>query len=525
MAHPAVEVRIDPEAKKVYITIPETDNYPLLNDVIETLKESQIPYWIDINTIEKALESRLVNEPIVAATAKDGEVEVSIEKGEMEAYITLRQAYGGKAITVDDVNKMLSQHRIMFGIDYAEIEKAVSEGTCNKPILIAKGKKAIDGKDAVIEFMFKMSTTIHPKEIDHDMVDYRELQTVYSVKKDTVLAKKIPATQPENGITITRKTVQARKPKDVKMAVDKNTRFSSDGSEVLANIDGQPVLRGSTITVEPILEVNGDVNFSVGNIYFTGSLRITGSITSGFTVKATENIEIHGLVEDSYVEAGGDVLIKGGIQGKNKGTVKAGGNVKALFVQYGTIEAGKDILVGEVLHSNLSAGNKVYALAGRGQIYGGSISAQNLIEAKVIGSESNVRTELKVGFDPKEKKKLQDRKTEKAEKEASLIEVEKGLKILERQQQEGGLSAAKETLYHRLIATSEGLKQRIDDLNEEINALEETIERAAKPKIKAHKVIYPNVSLTIINSSLEVNSELTSAVLYEEEGLIIQGNA
>ena len=62
--------------------------------------------------------------------------------------------------------------------------------------------------------------------------------------------------------------------------------------------------------------------------------------------------------------------------------------------------------------------------------------------------------------------------------------------------------------------------QIIDFLAEEINILEETLEKEQEPRIMVWHVMYPNVHVTIKNLSFETKSELESTILYEEEGQI-----
>jgi uncharacterized protein len=521
MIHPAIEVKLDEEAKTVSIIISDSEAYPALKDVIDALKENGISYWIEEGEINRALHEHQVGKPVIAARARDGKAEVTVSKDAMSAQLVLYPPYGGTPVSASDVRQLLAKQAIVFGIDDEAIERAVAGGVHDQRVLIASGKEPVEGRDASIHYMFSMNTSIRPKEIEFEKVDFRELQTVFSVRKDDVLAQKTPAARGENGATVTGKPIPVRSVKDIKLVAGKNTRFSDDGAQVISNVDGQPILRERTLTVEPVLEIKGDVDFDIGNLDFAGSLIIHGGVTSGFIVKATENIEISGVVEECRVEAGGNVLIKGGVQGGNKGIIRAGGNVSALFAQHVTVEAGMDILVGDALHSNLSAGDRVFVLTGKGRVLGGKVEAENLIEAKVIGSESNVRTELKVGYKPKEKKTLEDKKKEKIVRETSLIEVKKGLRVLEQQRGEGIVSEQKETLYHKLMSASDELALRIEELREEIGTLEESIEKGVKPEIKVSRVIYANVGVVIGNLSLETRNEITCSILKEEEGQIV----
>lgn len=70
-----------------------------------------------------------------------------------------------------------------------------------------------------------------------------------------------------------------------------------------------------------------NVNYSTGNINFDGSVTINGTIEDGFSVIATEDIEIKGLrgigCIKEIISTGGNVLIGGGINGRDKSTIKA----------------------------------------------------------------------------------------------------------------------------------------------------------------------------------------------------------
>ena len=69
---------------------------------------------------------------------------------------------------------------------------------------------------------------------------------------------------------------------------------------------------------------------------------------------------------------------------------------------------------------NLSGGRSILVSAGSGRILGGNANARNLIEAKVVGSETYVRTELRVGFKPIEKRRLKTRKNKKQQEKRPL---------------------------------------------------------------------------------------------------------
>lgn len=53
-------------------------------------------------------------------------------------------------------------------------------------------------------------------------------------------------------------------------------------------IAGQPFLKETAVFIEPVYTIKGDIDYSVGNIDFKGSVRIGGNVVAGFSIKATE---------------------------------------------------------------------------------------------------------------------------------------------------------------------------------------------------------------------------------------------
>ena len=55
------------------------------------------------------------------------------------------------------------------------------------------------------------------------------------------------------------------------------------------------------MVVSPVFQLNGDVDFSSGDIDFRGNVSINGNVTAGFKVRASGDIEVNGFIENSEV--------------------------------------------------------------------------------------------------------------------------------------------------------------------------------------------------------------------------------
>jgi uncharacterized protein len=515
--HQSITIETNEDEKKAYVTIKETDSYPTCIDVVEALRAANISYWIDEDAIQQELDRRIFNKPFVAALAKDAKLEIKIEKQDKTAHLILNPAYGGEDITLDDIKRKIVQAGIVFGVDYQIVHDVLSGKMFDKPVLFAQCKEPIHGIDGRIEYDFPLVFKMTPKELDHDKVDYKELQLVFAVDKGDVIARKIPPTSGEAGCTITGKAIAAKHGKDISLAAGRNATLSDDRMSIKSLIDGQPVLKGKTVFVEPVLVIQGDVDYSVGNINFKGSVKILGSVVSGFSVKATENIEIEGVVEDCFIEAGSDVSVKGGVLGADKGSIKAGRDVHMAFIENCYVEAARNVFVGDMLNSEISAGDTIDVILGKGRVFGGKLSARNLIATNILGSGAADKTQVTVGYEPKTMAKLKNLKEVLSKVEYTHEEIKKHIGGLEELKEVNALPEEKKTLYMRLVATEEELGHTMEELKGEITMLEATMTKAVQPLIKIRKTCYPNVRIKIGKLVFDCFEEYNSAVFYEEE--------
>lgn len=519
-SEPITAAHIENE-NKITVTIRQTPKGQICHDdIVRVIEKINSSYWIDMDAIQKNLEACSVGAPFVAAYAKDGEFRLSLEKNGMEASVILQKAYGGRQVTADDIKASLDKAGITYGVNSGTITNAILDQAYDLPVIIARGKEPVHGTDARVEYTFPTEFKVEPKLLDHDKIDYKDLQMIHSVEKGDILARKIPPTQGEAGFTITGRSLPAKTGKDMRLAAGRNSSVSQDGLTIISEIDGQPLLKGNTVFVEPVLVVQGDVNYATGNINFKGSVKILGGVFTGFSVKASESIEIEGVVEDCRIEAGRDINIKGGVLGANEGKIIAGQDTSLLFVENCYIEAGRNVYVGNALNSEISAGDTIDAIIGNGRIFGGKLSARNLITANILTVGATEKTQIIVGFEPKTTAKLKNLKETLAKTEYTFAEIQKHIKTLTELQQAGTLPDDKKILLPRLVVTEVELEHSIEELTGEISMLEATMSRSAQPTVKVRKTCHPNVQIRIGRLLFECTEEYHSAVFYEENNQI-----
>lgn len=513
-------IEVNEEEGSAFVTIHEAWEHPSLEEVVRDLEGRNLPYFIDKATIAKELARKTAGQPFRAAFAKDQEFEIKVDAPQRVATLTLKQGHGGREVTMVDIQLRLNEMGIVCGVDLDQVVLALSEKTYDRPVVIARAKEPVHGTDADIDCLFPLQLTMHPKELENNKVDFRELKLIYAAAEGDVLARKIPATPGKPGMTVTGKEIPAKPGRDIAFTAGRNTIISPDGREVTAAIAGQPFLKGRSVFVEPVYNIKGDINYSVGNVDFKGSVKIEGSVVSGFSIKATESIEINGVVEDCSLEAGMDISIKGGVLGADRGTMKAGRDFSALFVENCSVEAGRNIVVGDALNSELSAGDSIDVVLGTGRVIGSKLSAQNLAIMNTLGSPIAGRTQVAVGFEPKTVALLKELKETARNTEHTLEEIGKHISTLEKLSRTGSLPEEKEMLYGRLLATADELDHQLQEHRGRIEMIESTMTKATQPTVKVRGTCYPNVRIKIGTFIFDCTTEYQSAVFYEEDGKI-----
>lgn len=320
----------------------------------------------------------------------------------------------GEKMTEKEFLDDLNFKGIKFGIREDEIRKFFEHRRYCEDLLVAEGKEPRHGSDAHIEYYFNTDLKARPTLKDDGSVDFFHLNTINHCHKDDVLAKLFPEDPGEAGTNIMGESI---KPRDVKKAVLKygrNITISEDKLSMISKVDGHVTLVDDKVFVSDVLTVE-NVDNSTGDIEYEGSVQINGNVCANFSVKARGNIEVTGVVEGAYLEAGGDIIIARGINGMNRGVLKAKGNIVVKFMENTSATANGYIHAESILHSTVQAGSEITVSGKRGFITGGRVCATNGITVKTLGSQMGADTIVEVGADPTIKTRIQDLQKEIAE--------------------------------------------------------------------------------------------------------------
>ncbi|NLB89218.1 MAG: DUF342 domain-containing protein [Syntrophomonadaceae bacterium] len=453
---------------------------------------------------------------------KDGEVKVILEKNKLKAYIELIPPIGeGKPCTLEDAKEALAKNNIVEGIKESELRELVSQKRWGQKILVAEGKPPVNGENAKIVFKFPLlSERIGPKIDEDGKANYHDLGLIYNVKMGQLLAEKIPATPGTPGIDVTGKVIPPKPGLDFRLPKGKNTFSDDNDTMVLAAIDGNVTIRDNRIVVDQVYELNGDVDFSSGNIDFVGDVVIHGNVNSGFKVHAEGDIQVNGFIEGAEVVAKGNIFVRGGITTGNKGIVKAGGDLVARFVDNSRVEAGGDILIRKaIIQSVVKAGGSVRVRDRKATILGGVIQASMEVESRVLGSQLATGTIVEVGVNPHYREEYQKLIKLRNELKKNVDNINHNLQVYQRSGvSPENLTPKKRLMLIQMLDKFKELRKELQEIEERVLFLENEFQRGYNAKVKVHDIVYPGVRITIGQSIYIVNDPIKYSSFVLDDG-------
>jgi uncharacterized protein (DUF342 family) len=338
----------------------------------------------------------------VPATAKtDGHIIVTFLGNDMEVRADFIPPYGeGTPITSDYIRTLLVRLNIIYGIKREEIEKtalAVNLSKCPQTdVLIAQGIPPVPACPAHF-VKNKHLDMVRPTIEDDKQTDYRKFSPFVIVKKEQILAVVVPAVEGRPGKDVHGEEIPFEPLDPPKLEAGENTY--ADDKYLYASIAGQLLDHGGVLSVTNKLIIQGDVNYNTGDIHFPGDVEINGSVADGFKVHVGGNLRVKQTFNATDVVAKGNIEVLGGIIGRGQATLKAGGDIKAKFVENCKVAARGNITINaEILNASIYT-METLNVGDRGFIIGVEVYAVHGMRCAKIGKTAGRACKIHVGID------------------------------------------------------------------------------------------------------------------------------
>ncbi|QSX07180.1 DUF342 domain-containing protein [Sedimentibacter sp. zth1] len=482
-------------------------------------------YTLNESNIDIKEESTKENKTVDNVQKKGDEqkyiLDIVVSVNKLKAYLRVRLLDKSVEINHEEILQKLKELDIVYGINENDIKEFCEKKEYFKELIVAEGLIPINEKNAYLKYNFDIDNNIQFTEKKDGSIDFKNINAIKSVEKDGLLCTKIPIELGKNGFDIFGKEVPHNKARDVGLPTGKNTYVSEDGLKLYANVSGCIYKKANSVDVDNVYTVKC-VDHRTGNIDFLGSVLIKEDVKAGFTVKAKNNITVKGMVEGATLEAGGDITISNGMNGRDVGKISAGGNITSKYLENSIVCADKNIYSCAIINCNVNARQSIILKGARATIIGGECIAGEIIQAKTIGTKNNIQTKIVIDLNKyfnaenlKSKNKQSSIKIEKEIKkqEDSLKQLEEKIKMLLPYIKK---SPENEKIYKYAILKKVEQNKDIGLLKAKLLEQKEENKKISDHKILCSGIIYANTRISIGWLKYVVREDLSYSKLYND---------
>ena len=410
----------------------------------------------------------------------------NIASNNMSATLLITPPLAGETITPEDVAVYLRTKGVTSGLLYSEIERMISSATYYKDVVVAKGREVIESVAGHYEFMFNMGEIKHPTIRSDGSVDYQSMSVIQSVSPGDVLAVYHNAVPGSHGMDVKGRELRCKPAKEQPEIRGSGFEVSFDGKTYISTLEGRVEYENYKLYVRDMYELRGDLNLVNGRIDFRGDVVIHGNVRTGTYIRATKSVTIEGSVEGATIIAGGDIVLKKGMQGNGRGKINCSQNVYANFIEFTEVKAKGNVEANIILNSKIDAGGSVIVKGKRGAIIGGQVGSVGKLETTIMGNDSQIKTICTSGIS----KEHDERYHLLVMKAKSAAESIKKTKFEIEQIRDVRLSSdskeVKEAKISRLTRHLKRDERLLEHVNKELSEEQEALTKGSEAKVIVH---------------------------------------
>lgn len=440
-----------------------------------------------------------VAEPLVEwpeGAQLESQVGVVVSEDGMTAWIEVNPPRRGAATpTADDLLGALERHGVVHGIDRAALQAAAAAPRYGERVVAATGTRPVHATGGEVRYHFNTDRGKPYLVMAFDRINLRELSFIENRAEGDLLVELLPPLAPRDGRTVTGSEVRAETAAvPVVVRAGKNTALTSDG-RIVATASGNVRVHRGAVIVEPVVTVER-VGYATGNIHCDGSVVVEQDVADGFVVEATGDIQVGRAVGRATLIAGGNVLLKTGINGNGRGQVRCEGDLLARFIESATVVCHGTVFVEEaIMHSHVSAWRHCLLGGRRAEVIASELIVGGHLWCRKLGGITEAPTVAAVGVAPdllaafREARRELDEATDRHER----ITAELGR--LNRPAAAEGSSDQADEARARLQAEAIELSSRLPELRRALSERRNALQASEKCTVVVEDTIYRGVTI------------------------------
>ena len=434
---------------------------------------------------------------------------VRITEDDRQAWLYLMPKEDGNGYTKDELLGILHEHDVVSGINEDNLIAMSKKKVYEREIKVAEFKDSVPGKDGYYEYFFDInSSTKRPTIREDGSVDYQSMNMVNNVKEGELLALYHPPIDGVPGKDVRGFEIPVEQVKNLPPLQGKGLMRDTENENVYrAAYEGKVEYQDGKVNLNKIHQISGDVDQIIGKVEFFGDVLISGNVEAGTVIRAGKSLTIEGTVEAATLVAGGDIILKRGIQGNQKAQIACKGTLFADFIEHTQVKAGGNVEANIILNSHIEAEGKVILTGKKGTLIGGNVHGTKGIDCKELGNDVEVKTIVHAGCLPEvltAQRKLMKEEEDLKEALDSLVHEVKDIEA--KVKATGSISPIMEKRLKALIEDKKKLDEKMADCREKLALGMQYIDKAKGATIRIDGNLYKGSVICIDQGRMPIEN-------------------
>lgn len=457
----------------------------------------------------------------VTPVSIDAEAAVSTSADGLEAYITVKSPeFNGAEITIEKILEAVEAKKITFGIDNDLLKNIAEERIYNVPLTFANGVPPIDGQNGYVEPLYDEVRKLKPKVREDGSVDFRDLDAVVNVRVGDPICRIYNETSGKNGTDVFGNEIRSTPGDPPQIPMGANTGVNGDGSLLIALDDGNLIFDNGKFSVETLFVVKENVDISIGNIKFVGSIEIKGNVDEGFTVESGNDITVWGMVNGATLRAKGNIVVKNGCI--NSTIISEQGDVTVGFGETCRVQCKGSFRANSIISSTIFCEGDLECINTPGTVVGGEYSITGNMSCKTLGHRNYIQTHVSVGECTQlisESIMLEDKRDQI---DSDIEKIVRSVEILQSEKANGNkLSPEKAEFLSAAIRLKIQKTLEKHPISRRLAEIKNQIEVSSKRTLKVSRTLHPNVTIKIVGVTLQTAKEYGKCTVYSDGEKIV----
>lgn len=456
---------------------------------------------------------------------KSKETFVRVTEDLHEGWLYLAKPKEGESYTKEGIIELLAENGIKAGLIMSNITAMVKKGVYERSIKVALYEEPKEGNNGYYQFYFDVDAinTKNPKIRPDGSVDYTSINILIGVNKDDKICTYHRAKEGVPGYLIDGTPIMPAPVAEKVPLKGIGFRYDEETGDYYAEQTGKLDYRNEKeLFIRNVYQIKGDITQLNHRIEFNGDIEIDGSVESGSVIRSSGSVIISGVVEAAEIFAGGNVVLKRGVQGSNKAKIVTNGDVYADFIEHTTVKAKGSVNSNTILNSQVYAENQVILTGKRGTLVGGYTHGRQGIKCTNLGNNVEVKTVAHVGLETKDYLKNQDIMKKDTFLREELEDILAKMNDILKQKAIRPLTMKDLESLNAMNAKKDLYIEEMKANRKEQEVINKIIEESKDAKIVVEEHIYKGAIIAIDTQRIPIQAN-TQFMSYKSVGGIIEG--